>query len=124
MALVADHMKFANVEKMKESTFKRFVRMPLFEEHLELHRIDCLSSHGLLDLYHFTREKMANMPAEVVHPKPLINGNDLIAAGYAPGPRFSEILTAVEDAQLEGQLRDRDAAMEFVHRTFHDRQED
>jgi poly(A) polymerase len=118
MALVADHMKFAHVEKMKESTFKRFVRMPQFEEHLELHRIDCLSSHGLLDLYYFTREKMASMPAEEVRPKPLISGYDLIEAGYTPGPRFSEILTAVEDAQLEGQLRDRDAAMEFVRRAY------
>jgi poly(A) polymerase len=118
MALVADHMKFAHVEKMKESTFKRFVRMPQFEEHLELHRIDCLSSHGLLDLYYFTREKMASMPAEEVRPRPLISGYDLIEAGYTPGPRFSEILTAVEDAQLEGQLHDRDAAMEFVRRAY------
>jgi poly(A) polymerase len=111
-------MKFAHVEKMKESTFKRFVRMPQFEEHLELHRIDCLSSHGQLDLYHFTREKMASLPAEEVRPKPLITGYDLIEAGYTPGPQFSEILTAVEDAQLEGQLRDRDAAMEFVRRSY------
>jgi len=117
-ALVANHLKFADVKKMKESTFKRFVRMPVFEEHLELHRIDCLGSHGLLDLYHYTRQKMASIPAEEVRPKPLVTGNDLISAGFTPGPRFKEILTAVEDAQLEGQLRDRDAAMEFVRRTY------
>jgi poly(A) polymerase len=117
-ALVENHLRFADVKKMKESTFKRFVRMPMFDEHLELHRIDCLSSHGLLDLYHYTRDKMANMPAEEVRPRPLITGNDLISAGYTPGPYFKEILTAVEDAQLEGQLRDRAAAMDFVRRTY------
>jgi len=117
-ALVENHLRFADVKKMKESTFKRFVRMPMFDEHLELHRIDCLSSHGLLDLYHYTRDKMANMPAEEVRPRPLITGNDLISAGYTPGPFFKEILTAVEDAQLEGQLRDRAAAMDFVRRTY------
>jgi poly(A) polymerase len=117
-ALVENHLRFADVKKMKESTFKRFVRMPMFDEHLELHRIDCLGSHGLLDLYHYTRDKMANMPAEEVRPRPLLTGNDLISAGYTPGPYFKEILTAVEDAQLEGQLRDRAAAMDFVRRTY------
>ena len=117
-ALVANHLKFADVKKMKESTFKRFVRLPKFEEHLELHRIDCLGSHGLLDLYQYTREKMANMPEEEVRPKPLLTGDDLIAAGYSPSPRFKEMLTAVEDAQLEGTLRDREAAMNFVRRSF------
>ena len=117
-ALVANHLKFADVKKMKESTFKRFVRLPKFDEHLELHRIDCLGSHGILDLYHFTREKIANMPAEEVRPKPLLTGNDLIAAGYVPGPMFKEILTAIEDAQLEGRLRDREGAMDFVRRSY------
>jgi poly(A) polymerase len=117
-SLVENHLRFADVKKMKESTFKRFVRMPMFDEHLELHRIDCLGSHGLLDLYHYTRDKMANMPAEEVRPRPLLTGNDLISAGYTPGPYFKEILTAVEDAQLEGQLRDRAAAMDFVRRTY------
>jgi poly(A) polymerase len=116
--LVENHLRFADVKKMKESTLKRFVRLPRFEEHLELHRIDCLGSHGLLDLYHYTREKMANIPAEEVRPKPLLTGNDLIAAGYEPSPRFKEILTAVEDAQLEGTLRDSASAMKFVSRTY------
>ena len=115
-ALVANHLRFADVRKMKQSTFKRFVRMPRFEEHLELHRIDCLGSHGHLDLYEFTREKMAAMPEEEVRPRPLLTGDDLIAAGYRPGPHFTQILLEVEDAQLEGQLRDRAAALEFVRR--------
>jgi poly(A) polymerase len=94
MTLVANHLRFADVKNMKESTFKRFVRLPQFDEHLELHRIDCLGSHGMLDLYDFTRAKLAEMPPEQVRPKPLITGYDLLEAGYEQGPRFKEILAA------------------------------
>lgn len=118
LALVANHMRFADVQKMKESTFKRFIRMPDFAEHLELHRIDCQASHGDLTSYQFTRQKMASIPPETMRPTPLISGDDLIAAGYTPGPRFKEILSAVEDAQLEGQLQTRDHAMAFVQGQF------
>jgi poly(A) polymerase len=118
IALVANHMRFADVERMKESTFKRFVRMPRFDEHLAMHRIDCLASHGSLELYEYTREKLANMPPEAVRPKPLITGNDLIAAGYKPGPAFSAILSAVEDGQLEGWLTDEQEALAFVRSNF------
>ena len=118
LALVANHMRFADVQRMKESTFKKFMRMPRFEEHLELHRIDCQSSHGDLTSYNFTREKMASLPPEAVRPDPLISGHDLIAAGYSPGPRFTEILGAVEDGQLEGRLRSREEAMQFVREAF------
>jgi poly(A) polymerase len=118
IALVANHMRFADVERMKESTFKRFVRMPHFDEHLELHKIDCLGSHRSLALYEFTREKVAKMPPEAVRPKPLITGNDLIAAGYKPGPAFSAILSAVEDGQLEGWLTDEQEALAFVKSNF------
>ncbi len=117
-ALVANHLRFADVRSMKESTFKRFIRLPKFDEHLELHRIDCLGSHGLLDLYEFTREKMATLRPEEVRPIPLITGDDLIAAGYPPGPRFKEILSAIEDAQLEGTLHDRQGAMDYVRWRF------
>lgn len=117
-ALVENHMRFAAVKSMKASTFKRFLRLPRFDEHLALHRIDCLSSHGLLDLYEFTREKMATLPPEEVKPAPLINGNDLIAAGYDPGPLFSGILSAVEDAQLEGIIASREEAMRFVREKY------
>lgn len=118
MALVANHLRFADVMSMKESTFKRFIRLPQFAEHLELHRIDCLGSHAILDLYDYTKEKMASLPKEEVRPEPLITGRDLIAAGYPPGPKFKEILTAVEDGQLDGRLRDARQAMEFVLREF------
>jgi poly(A) polymerase len=118
LALVDNHMRFAHVQQMKESTFKRFVRMQRFDEHLQLHRMDCLSSHGDLSSYNFTREKMATMPQSVMRPAPLITGDDLIAAGYQPGPQFKTILAAVEDGQLEGRLRNREEAMALVGREF------
>jgi poly(A) polymerase len=118
LALVENHMRFADVRRMKDSTFKRFVRLPEFDEHLALHRLDCLASHGSLDLYDYTRERLSAIPAGAVRPRPLINGHDLIAAGYAPGPRFAEILAAVEDAQLEGTIATRDEAMIFAASNF------
>ncbi|HYN15787.1 MAG TPA: CCA tRNA nucleotidyltransferase [Terriglobales bacterium] len=116
--LVANHMRFADTKEMKPSTLKRFFRLPRFEEHLELHRLDCLASHRDLSLYSFVREKLAQMPAEQIRPKPLLTGDDLISMGYTPGPRFKQILAAVEDAQLEGRLQDTDAARAFVRREF------
>jgi len=118
LALIANHMRFADVQRMKESTLKKFIRMPAFEEHLVLHRMDCLSSHGDLTSYDFTREKMASLPPEAVRPLPLITGADLIAADYRPGPIFKEILGSVEDGQLEGRLTSKDEAMQFVREQF------
>ena len=118
LALVDNHMRFADVRKMKDSTFKRFVRLPEFDEHLALHRLDCLASHANLDLYDYTRERLASLPAGAARPAHLISGHDLIAAGYTPGPRFAEILAAVEDAQLEGTIATRDEAMGFAESNF------
>jgi poly(A) polymerase len=118
LALVDNHMRFGQVERMNQSTLKKFLRLPDFEEHLELHRIDCLSSHGQLDAYEYSREQLRSMPAEAIRPEALITGRDLIEAGYEPGPRFKEVLGAVEDAQLEGRLTSREEAMEFVRREF------
>jgi len=118
LALVANHMRFADVARMKDSTFKKFVRMAHFDEHLELHRLDCQASHGDLTLYQFAKDKISSMPPEAIRPAPLITGEDLIAAGHKPGPRFKEILAAVEDAQLEGRLENKEQAMELVHREF------
>jgi len=118
LALVGNHMRFAQAQQMKESTLKKFMRMPHFEEHLELHRMDCQASHGDLTSFNFVRDKMATTPPEVIRPAPLITGADLIDAGYSPGPQFKEILAAIEDGQLEGRLRDRDAAIKFVRRQF------
>jgi poly(A) polymerase len=118
LALVENHMRFADAMRMKESTFKKFVRMAKFDEHLALHRADCLASHRNLVTYEFIRKKRAEIPPEKMRPSPLVTGDDLIAAGHVPGPRFREILNAVEDAQLEGKLPSRDAALEFVRREF------
>lgn len=117
-ALVANHMRFGDAKKMKESTLKRFMRLPRFEEHLELHRLDCSASHRDLSLYEFVREKLENTPEEEIRPTPLITGRDLIAHGWQPGPQFRTMLQAVEDAQLEGVLRTREEAMSFVHTNF------
>ncbi len=113
-ALVANHMRFANVQRMKDSTLKRFFRLPRFDEHLELHRLDCMGSHRGLELYNFAQEKLRSLPPEQIRPKPLITGDDLIAAGYKPGPQFKELLTAVEDAQLEGSIHTKEEALALV----------
>lgn len=117
-ALVANHLRFADTRKMKESTLKRFLRLPRFEEHMELHRLDCLSSHGDLTLYDFVQDKLASTPPEQIRPVPLVNGHDLIAAGYKPGPGFKDVLRAVEDAQLEGRVTSKEAGLALAHREF------
>lgn len=118
LALVDNHMRFGHVTRMKESTLKKFMRLPGFDEHLALHRADSLASHGILSTYEFLQKKLTEIPPETIRPVPLVTGDDLIAVGYIPGARFREILDAVEDAQLEGQLDSREAALEFVKRLF------
>jgi putative nucleotidyltransferase with HDIG domain len=117
-ALIANHMKFADTQKMKESTLKRFLRLPKFDEHLELHRLDVSSSNRNLESYEMVRHKLSEYTEERLKPEPLLTGDDLIAAGYTPGPRFSVILAAVEDAQLEGELQTSGEAMQFVRERF------
>jgi poly(A) polymerase len=92
--------------------------LPKFDEHLELHRIDSLSSHGLLDAYNYIREQQRALPPEAIRPNPLVTGADLIGAGYEPGPRFKEILSAVEDAQLEARVTTHEEAMKMIAREF------
>ncbi len=118
LALVDNHMRFGHVTRMSESTLKKFLRMPKFDEHLALHRADSLASHRILTTYEFIRQKQKEIPPEKMRPAPLVTGDDLIAAGHIPGPKFREILSAVEDAQLEGRLPSRDAALDFVRREF------
>jgi poly(A) polymerase len=118
VALVANHMRFMAVDQMRTSTLKRFVRLPYFEEHLELHRLDCLSSHGNLDSYGAVQRFLAETPAEQVRPQRVLTGTDLSEMGYIPGPVFSEILRAVEDAQLEGRVTTKEAAEDYVRKRF------
>jgi poly(A) polymerase len=114
LALVDNHMKFGAVEEMRESTLKKFVRLPHFEEHLALHRLDCLSSHRNLDSYDFVRRFLEVTPPEQVRPERLLSGDDLQDMGFRPSPLFSQILQALEDAQLEGQIRTQEEAKEYV----------
>ena len=118
VALVANHMRFADTFKMKPATLKRFLRLPRFEEHLEMHRIDCLASHGDLSIHSFLVQKLADTPPSEIRPQPLVTGHDLIEMGHKPGPCFREILAALEDLQLEGKLKTREEALEYLQREY------
>ena len=114
LALIANHMRFMDAPRMKESTLKKFLRLEHFDEHLALHKADCLASHGGLDNYDFVRAKVAALPPEQLKPAPLVTGRDLIALGMAPGPEFKRILAEAEDLQLEGRFGSREEALEWV----------
>jgi poly(A) polymerase len=118
LALVDNHMRFADAPRMKASTLKRFFRLENFPEHLALHRMDCLASSGNLDHWNFGRERYESIPEDVVRPLPLITGRELIAAGYKPGAGFREMLRAVEDAQLEGIIATTDEALALLQNRF------
>ena len=99
---------------MRVAKLKRFMARPTFDDELELHRVDCASSHGMLDNYDFLRQKKEEFASEPIIPPPLVRGDDLIAIGMKPGPQFGEILEAVETRQLEGMLKDREEALAWV----------
>jgi len=113
-ALIRDHLKFKDVFNMKKSTLKRFIGMPYFEEHMALHLADCQASHGLTAAYDFVMQKYNDFEEEEIKPAPLISGRELIEMGYKPGPLFSDILNFVEEAQLEGEITNRQEAIEAV----------
>ena len=117
-ALIGNHMKFKDVHRMKESTLKRFLRMPEFAEHLELHRLDVMSSNRRLENYELARRKLKEYREEQLKPEPLISGADLIGLGYRPGPLFTRILRTLEDAQLEGTIVTYEQALEMVRDQF------
>jgi len=117
-SLVANHLRFKDLHHMRESKLKRFLRMDRFDEHLELHRLDCLSSHRNLANYDFAVRKLAETPPETLKPARLFTGHDLIRMGYQPGPAFARILAAVEDAQLELVVRTAEEACDFVRERF------
>jgi poly(A) polymerase len=118
LALIDNHMRFTDAARMKASTLKRFFRLESFEEHLALHRMDCLAGSRNLEHWEFVRERWESMPEEAVRPRPLITGRELIAAGYQPGASFKEMLRAVEDAQLEGMIGTPEEAMRLVRERF------
>jgi poly(A) polymerase len=116
--MVRQHMVFKDAPKMRVAKLKRFMARPTFDEELELHRVDCESSHRMLDNYEFLLRKREEFAKEPIIPPPLVRGDDLIALGLKPGPRFGEILEAIETRQLEGSLRTRDEALEWVKREY------
>jgi putative nucleotidyltransferase with HDIG domain len=118
LELIENHMRFADAGRMRASTLKRFFRIPDFQEHLALHRMDCMAGSGNLEHWEFVRERWLAMPEEAVRPKPLITGRELIAAGYKPGAGFKEMLRAAEDAQLEGTIGTPEEALRLIAERF------
>ena len=116
--MVRQHMVFKDVPKMREAKLKRFMARPTFDEEIELHRVDCEGSHRMLDNYEFLLRKREEFANEPIIPPPLVRGDDLIALGLKPGPKFGEILEAVETQQLEGHLRTREEAIEWVKQEY------
>jgi len=116
VSLVKNHMRWISVKEMRKSKLKRFMRLDNFGDHKALHKADCMASHEDLSNLYFVEN--TNFPPEVIRPKPIIGGQDLIDLGFKQGPIFSEILTAVEDAQLEGDIDNKEAALEFVREHY------
>jgi poly(A) polymerase len=114
VALVQHHMRFGDVMQMKQSTLRRFLRLPRFEEHLALHFLDASSAHGDLRLYDYAKAQFEREPPVNLRPAPLLTGRDLIAAGYAPSPQFKQMLLLAEDAQLEGRVHSTAEALALV----------
>jgi len=111
IALVANHMKFKDVTRMRVSTLKRFLGLPRFEDHLALHRADCLASHGLLDHWEYARDKLAELGEEQIHPPRLVTGGDLMEIGWSEGPDLGRELRRIEEMQLDGIIRTREEAL-------------
>jgi poly(A) polymerase len=116
--MVRQHMVFKDVPRMRVAKLKRFMARPTFEAELELHRVDCASSHQMMDNYEFLLRKREEFANEPIIPPPLVRGDDLIALGLKPGPKFGEILEAVETRQLEGELNSREEALDWVRKQF------
>lgn len=111
---VVNHMKFMDVQKMRAGKLKQFINRPFFNDELELHRVDCVASHGMLDNYRFLQEKLKEYASEELKPKPFVNGNDLMALGMKPGPAMKPILEELYELQLEGTHRTRDEALAWA----------
>ena len=115
---VNNHLKFMDVKNMRESTLKKFIRTDTFIDELEMHRVDCLASHGKLDNWEFCRERLNDYSEEELKPKPVINGDDLMKMGYKPGPLFKEILARILDLQLENKFSSKEEALTWVKENY------
>ena len=111
---VGGHMRFQHVQSMRPAKLKRLLARPTFPVEMDLHRIDCRASHGKLDNYVFLKAKAAELPAEVIHPAPLVSGHDLLALGFVPGRLLGAVLDEVAELQLEDQLQSRPDALEYA----------
>lgn len=111
---VAEHMRFRHVQEMRPSKVKRILARPTFAEELELHRLDCVASHGSVENVEFLLKKTAEMPPEVVRPKALVNGRDLLEIGFTPGKLVGAVLREIEELQLEERLESREAALAYA----------
>jgi poly(A) polymerase len=114
LALIEHHMRFKDVGRMRLATLKKFVRLPRFEEHLALHRMDCLSSNRNLQAYEYVQDFLRTTPPEEVRPAKLVTGQDVLRLGVEPGPVVGKVLSAVEEAQLNGEISTREDAMAYV----------
>ncbi len=114
--MVQHHMTFKDVTKMRTAKLKRFMARPTFIDELELHRVDCSSSHGLLDNYQFLLDKQQEFANQPLIPEPLVRGDDLIALGLQPSPEFGKILESVQSMQLEGELTTREQALAYIRK--------
>jgi LAO/AO transport system ATPase len=117
-ALVAQHLRFKDAKQMRLSSLKRFFSLDRFDLHMALHKIDCMASHKDLTAYRFCEEKLAEFSKLPPPPLRLVTGEDLKGLGYKPGPEFSKILRAVEDAILEGTVKTKEEGIHFVKKTL------
>ncbi|MBE0656048.1 MAG: CCA tRNA nucleotidyltransferase [Bryobacteraceae bacterium] len=113
-SLIANHMRFMEVERMGEAAFKHLLRLPRFDDQLELLRIDSLAALRPLTTYDLVHRRIAEIPPEQIRPPRLLTGDDLIAMGFTPGKRLGEILQAIEEAQLAGALSTPADARAFI----------
>ena len=120
---IDQHMNFSNVKKMRINKLKRFIRREHFKQELELHRVDCLSSHKDLSNFYFVLEKLQEFGEEEIHPPPLVSGHDLIELGYKPSPLFKKILTELEDKQLDCTILHRDEALCYIKDKYSDKKD-
>ncbi|MCF6174856.1 MAG: CCA tRNA nucleotidyltransferase [Victivallaceae bacterium] len=112
---VQNHMKFAHIDKMRQAKWRRLMASPEFPLEIELHRVDCISSHAMLGNYNLLLDRFTEAAGAIELPPPLITGRDLIELGMKPGPQFKKILTKLADLQLSGKLTSKVQAIAYLH---------
>ena len=116
VATVRYHMQFKDVKQMRKATLRRLLLRETFPLELELHRLDCLGSHGVLEFYHFLREQAAELEKQPAIRPPLLSGDDLIRLGLKPGRELGALLAELRELQLADDLKTPDEARAWVRR--------